>query len=421
MFYKKILSAVLTLLIISISFQSCSDDPINPSGNTVTGKLVSPENIPVSNADMRIGDKSTLTASDGSFKFDNVSFPYDLSIKTQNRYYFLYKNLSASNYKIPDYFLSPQSWYVGVIYAEIPSSILANGTKGKIIFTDTKEINEIQNIEIHNTINVNLPEFNKDFTGKIYVLTYRTDSEGNILGYENYGESEPINIKTSASVFYSFTKDQLSLNPDEINVSGTITHPPGLTSEYGFYYLAFNTKRINYISDELRFSGIDDVFDFFVPGNLPSNFTIIVSNQATDGFNGTFESFRVNKNSHGINLETQIPPSLISPPDNATDVNASTIFSVDNGSGDGIYRYWFSNNVKNIAVSIMTESKSITFSEVINLIEDDISNTKFYWSVAKIGPNLNINEYMTTYSDKQAYFGSGTGTRTFTTGQVINN
>ncbi len=75
----------------------------------------------------------------------------------------------------------------------------------------------------------------------------------------------------------------------------------------------------------------------------------------------------------------------------------------------------FSNISDNSAYDIITESNSITFSEVMNLNEGNISNGNFLWTSAKIGPNSNINEYMTTYSDKQAYFGSSSGARCFTT------
>ena len=82
----------------------------------------------------------------------------------------------------------------------------------------------------------------------------------------------------------------------------------------------------------------------------------------------TKEYYYIPDNVNQFSFNPKLPPELICPENNSSNVNQNTEFSYTSGDGDGIYMINFFNLY--LQFSILTGKNSINFSELINLEEN---------------------------------------------------
>ena len=215
---KNIIFNLLILFsIIFISFINIScDGPIGPVSD-ITGKIYSQSHFPAQNLKVSSQGKSTFTKADGSYSLEGINFPYDLAvIDSAYRYNtYIYKGINVNFIEIPfsEYYSTQPS---PILKVTIPEEILQPDIECKVIFSDGKYINVYKNYYATDKyIYIDIPFSNEAINGKLYVLTYKYDSDYNILSYENYGVSPELNVQSGTLTDYSFTQEQLSFNPGE--------------------------------------------------------------------------------------------------------------------------------------------------------------------------------------------------------------
>lgn len=411
MHYIRILSLMI-FLSLSVIYFSC--DILTSNSSDVNGKVFNYDHYPVSKVKVTAGGQSVITSEDGSFSIKGISFPYDLIITdTLRKIAAVFKGLSTDNINLPlDYNLySNSSTYIRV---KIPQSIIQSGSRGKIIFTDGDYLNFSSDISSYDTgavININS---NKSEFGKLIVLTYKKDSSGKIISYDNYGESPELQIFPGIVNKYQFDSLDLTLNPSEETVSGSFELPQGYNSGNSFFYLSFSGKNTFYPKSEL--TGIGSyIFNFLIPAGIPSGFNTMVYNDSYGGELGqSSEGFFVYPNAAN-RPEVKLAPAAISPQNNSTTVNNTTEFSYSAGTGSGIYIVRFYNRFRNVEYNIITSKTSVTMEGLQDLGFGNINNNDFYWSVIKIGYSDSMNDYVTNFFEKPAHFTSGSKTLNFTT------
>lgn len=411
MLFKMIFPAII---ILSISVIHLSCDILTSTSANVNGKVYNFQHQPLSNIKVTAGEQTVITSEDGSFSISGLSFPYDIIVNDSvRRSATVFRGLSTENIILPvDY-----SFYSNLftkIRIKIPLSIIQSGSLGKIIFTDGNYVNYYSDINSYDTgavININT---NNSVFGKLIVLTYKKDNNGNITSYENYGESPQLQIFPGITNKYQFDSLDLTLNPVEQPVSGSFELPDGYNSGSSYFYLSFSSKETYFTSSE--FEGIGSfIFNFPVPVGIPSGFNTIVHNYSAGGeFGASSADFPVYPNTAN-RPEVKLAPAVISPENHSTTVSNSTEFSYSAGTGEGIYVVSFHNNYRDVNFYIVTSKTSVTMEGLESLGFGYNNNNDFYWSVSKRGPAGSMNDYVTNFFEEPGYFKSESKTLDFTT------
>ena len=415
---KKIISVILPVFAIYIFFSGCSDDQnvvSTTSEITVSGTVINLVNQSVPNVKVEIEGQSVMTSSDGVFSVSNVSKPYNLVVNDDlHNSSKLFYGLSSARVKIPGVESIDDSLQCEIAYT-IPPEIFTSGVTGKIIFTDGKYVNTYDNLSPGFLLRVWLQDYSP-VTGNLIVITYKKDGSGNIVSYENFGMSAPIQVSNGGVYSYNFSLAELSLNPGEKTLSGTINVQPGFTGEYNFYSLTFSDKRTPGYAALLMFESIEgNSFNIVTPTGLPIQFTNLLYTNYYGGQINNSEVFKLPEGTSGISLDVKEQPELLTPEDNATDVSGSTLFSFTEGTGSGIYKVSLIDQTQNKNYVIYISSNSFHLNEFNDLFSNGIPNSGFKWSVEKTGFANSVNDYVTTYTDRPEYFRNNSTERSFTT------
>lgn len=414
---NKFVVSAMFIFFTAIVLQSCSDDsaPVNSSTINVTGKLTGSFAQFIPGKQVKIDNQTSITSSDGSFSFSNVTAPYNVII-TDSTSDYLFTNISSGDIRIPDYtiFDNVQTATITITY---PPEIIQPGLHIKAMYTDGNYINSYGD---YSPVSVNLPD-NSPVTGKLYVMTYKKNSKGKIISYENFGISAPFEISAGQAKTYNFTLEELSFNPEEGNVNVRFSPPANYISSNQYLTFTFSKKRTRNYSIPIQFeSFIENEFTMKIPANLPVEYTTIIGNYVYDNSNSVrnnIESFVIPSNTSSVTLINKIPPLLLTPADNATGVTSTTQFTYSQESGNGVYVIRLQNMSTVKVYTLITESTSFTLSDFAELNLGNISSTQFSWNIEKIGNANSVNEYLTIYTNSQNTFRANSESRRFTSAQ----
>ncbi|MBK8552079.1 MAG: carboxypeptidase regulatory-like domain-containing protein [Ignavibacteria bacterium] len=401
----KILLRIPTLIVIlclSVINYSCeSDNPVAPVANTVNGKVYSVSKATLGNLSVTIQNKSTTTSSDGSFSLNNIVFPYDVVIADETgEFKTLYRSLNTSSPELIMSFIDRAK--ILPLEITIPDSIFYKQLSILIIFSDGKNINDYRYIKrqvVPSRIGFGLGSNTPEFSGKLYLLTFKHDNEGRILSYENFGVSDDIDI---FNMYYTFTAEQISFNPAELDVPVTINSTANTNFAFCKHYIGFSKEKI--------YNGVFETIQTFVPGQLsvriPAdlpvqsyNFLDSYSNSATGGGTEQYLLDPAGQNTFTVKDN----PSLLTPVQNAT-VTDTTNFTTP-GDGTGIYNIVFYDSTS--YTSVFQSQTSIKFSDVKSLIQLNGSSNQIGWYVSKLGEITSPDNFIDEYFRKQSSFKTG--------------
>ncbi|HQY20566.1 MAG TPA: hypothetical protein PLX80_06950 [Ignavibacteria bacterium] len=383
---NKFLSLTIFISIFTISFFHLSCDNSSGPESVVSGIIHNEFHVPLSNVKVSTQGKTVLTSEDGSFNLSGISIPYDLTVSDSafNLNTDIYKGLSASYLEL-GFNKYPDINYYAYINAELPVEIFQQDIICKVIFSD-KEFTNIYSTLLSPNQNaiLQVPVFNNVINGKVHVLTYKIDSSHRILSYENYGTSPEIVLNRGNVVNYIFTNDQLSLNPGEKDVECNIE--PNNFSSLNSFYLTFSPK--NYLYLNSTFSQMTgNNFQVKIPTGIPDAFYSVVNYNV----GSTSGNISLVPNTNYIKVNS--PCELISPPNNAADVNNSTPFSFSAGEGSGIYEITIFNNVSGANYKIFTTENNFTLNGLEETGNENFSGDNFTWFVSKKGTFSTVNDY----------------------------
>lgn len=409
----------LAVFVFSTMFLSCGDSGTESLSTKIdiTGKISGLLNIPVSNAIIKIGDKTTLTSSNGDFFLQDVTTPYDLRIMDStlnNKEKFIFKGLSRTNlnFRLP---YIPKEYNSTNLYISFPPEVFTSG--GKAIFTDGNQISFYGNIEDSNSTCISTYIGNNlSITGKVILIFYTKDNFNNIVSYDRYGEKDNVTINSGITKNVDFTLNDLQLNPEESTVSGSFSGLPGYDN-YKFFHLTFGKKYSSGFSLNLSFSEIaGENFSLVIPTNLPSDFTPLIYINKISSNGNIAQQFVLPKSGTGIILNVPQLPALINPPDNAVNVDTTTLFEWTTGSENGIYCIYVSDPSNTYEeYRIYTNSTSTTLADLSRLDLVYFSNRTFFWSCTKYGNVNSLDELLDPARNNLAYFNVSTSSRTFKT------
>jgi|WetSurMetagenome_2_1015567.scaffolds.fasta_scaffold21059_3 hypothetical protein len=400
------------VFIFSVIISSCSDGGIEPESAkiNISGKISALFNIPVSNVVVKVNEKVTTTSAYGDFSLKDVTIPYDLIIiDSINKAGYIYKGLSRTNL---DIFLSyiTQSYGTANIHITYPANL--PDLEGKAIFIDGNQRSFYSSSSTLSSIPVYM-ENNTSLNGKVIMIFYTIDSFNGITSYEKYGEKNNITVTAGGNTNVDFTLDDLKLNPGEVTVSGSFSGLQGLNS-LKFFYLSFEKRITSGFAYDLLFSIIQgNNFNLVLPTNLPSDYTplIYIRSQGTYPNANITDQFVLPIGGTGINLNLPDYPSLVYPPDNAINIDTTTLFEWTSGTGNGIYCITFWDSAQSITYSIFTNSLNTTLSNLNSIGFGNISNRTFRWNCEKHGSVSSLDEYLDPERNNLGYYNATTSTR----------
>lgn len=400
----KIFSAII--LSSSLLFFNSCDDAISPT-NTIDGRIYHTNHAPAINFKVEVGDKIANTSDDGSFRLNDISIPYDLVVSDSlYKFVVIYKGLRTVNPSLP--LFHGYNSTSTTIYVYLPDSILNLNLYGKVIFTDGNFANGYGSFRPNAPPGPVIIGINEStpVTGRLIVLTYKKDSNGKIVSYENYGESNELTISPGGIVSYNFTRSELSLNPGELNADVTLRVPSGTGTVSSRYYITFTSKGVFDYSGNMEFENyLGNNFSVKIPGGLPRQFHSMIENTSfgNRGFSGEkYLIFPGNLNT----LQIKTPPYQISPDDGTKGVENNTQFSFNKGDGNGIYIIAVMNLSRPGAYHIVKENNNFTLEEIKDIAFGNINNNNFDWQVRKLGELNSMDDFATNYFNLQVSFNS---------------
>lgn len=396
---KKISARTILFIFSVIILQSCSDEITSPANNHISGQILNNAGNPVPGLKVKAGGKSVMTNEYGVYFINNVSLPYDLLIiDEESKSQELIKDISVPIIKVPDFLSLYNPDYKTYINVHIPAVLLPPGKKGKLIFTNGAELNSSEDITGENTsLEVKLNE-NTIYTGKLIVLIYSVDNSGKVLSYDNYADTGDIQLSYLKEPSFNFDEEDLNFNPDERNISGNIDIPSGYKSSLQYFYLNFGSTNSTFNIPDFKFSDINgNDFNIVVPAGLPSDFSVLINNYISDVPNSKYslEIIKLPDNTNTVNLQAKLPADLISPQNDATEINANSVISHSAGEGSGVFVTRFFGN--GYIYSVVSTEESFLFSELNKFEISNLNNQYIFWTVQKYGDVSDINSYLTSY------------------------
>lgn len=416
MHYRKISARIIFIFISIVLFQSCSDDITSPSETFVGGIVTDTSGKLLPGVKVKIGDKTTHTDDQGFYKLSGIQLPYDIVIiDDPTKSQLLIKSVNVPYIKIPDFFSYNNTDASADLSITIPDELMQSGKKGKLIFTDGSDKTFSKEIAGQNTsLQVRIRD-NKFIYGKMIVLLYKADTDGNILSYENFFESSDLLLIPDQDIHFYLDSLQLSFNPEEKAVSGMINIPAGYISGEQYFYLNFASGTPLH-SPGQKFSSVSgNNFNIIVPADLPSRFSVLIHNSmiSSDNRKSGIETFKFPENSGSAVFSAKLPPELTSPAQNTTGVSLNSLISYTDGDGAGLYITRFTKG--DYHCSVITTERSFQFSEISKFEIGFIKDSEFGWSVEKHGEITDLTQYLYTYPDSSGRFVSKSEQRTFHT------
>lgn len=410
---KSILVPVLLLTIIL--FNSCKESPVTDISNGIDlqiqtrGRL----NYPITDVNVSVNGKNYTPDANGWSFPRSVNYPYDILVKgIHSGYEILYKdvNISGGILNLPLYAIMGLADYN--ITVHLPS--ILNGQKGKLIFMEPdKGIVSYQNVDSSATIHFSVPA-NIISSGSIVLLMYTKDSNGHINDYTYFAQKYSSTIPAGNSEVTIAESDLSTVNEFIINCSVNV--PAGTTylkSDFteNFIY----NRRMSSNPDNLALeSYTTNNFQVVIPENLYAVTNIPLLYVTTVAANGiTQQTFKLP--GYSTTLDITPAPKILSPGNEAINVDTSTVFSIEKQSISNVLIFTLNDSIAGKCYSLCTTESNIKLSMLSSMVTL-VPNRRYSFCVEQAGAYgcQNVGEYINQSTYLSEYEGM-TLNRYFTT------
>ncbi|HCN37992.1 MAG: carboxypeptidase regulatory-like domain-containing protein [Ignavibacteria bacterium] len=378
-------------LLFAYLFVSCSN-PSNPSDTviTVNGTVYDAFNNPAPNLNVKINDTELRTDANGNFSLQNVKTPYDIYVDYLNISLptgIKYESVFNDNPKISlfDYIAinNQNSQQNQISLPSLPAGqkyilIITNNSNIQIIRESTGNINFESNWIGNSEINCNLVAIIYDNTNKLFLKSF-------IKSYL---------LKNNTTQTNAYTDSDFNITLNNVLYSGNITLPTGASTNSirgGVNFLSFNNLFQNIPFVNLT-SGSS--YTFYAPDNLPLNPKLFVMSN-TDGSEVDVIYSTYISIASGTNITVPSNPKITVPASSGTLMGYNDFFTINEGSGVGIFSYNFSRSGQSITV--YSRASSIKIPKFTNVSLNLNPGSEYTFWVHKYYGVENVNE-MTRYS-----------------------
>jgi hypothetical protein len=406
---------VPAILLTIILFNSCKESPVNGISNGTDLQIQTRGNYNYSITDVTVkvnGNDYTPDANGWSYP-RGVNYPYDILIKgIHSGYEILYKdvNVSGGILELPLYAVMGLADYN--ITVHLPSVL--TGQKGKLIFMDPdKSIVANQDIENSSILHFSAPP-DIFSSGSIILLTYTKDSNGHINHYTYFTQKYLGNISAGNTDVTINESDLAAVNEFIINCSVNV--PAGCTflrsdfTENFIYNRRMSEGPGNFALD----SYITNNFQVVIPTNIITYTHYPLLYVTTVAANGvTQQTFKLPE--YSTTLDVTPAPKILSPGNNAINVDTSTIFSFEKQSTSNVVIFTLNDSIGGMCYNLCTTESNIKLSMLSSMV-NILPNRRYSFSVEQVGVYgcQNVGEYINQSTYLSDYKGT-TLNRYFTT------
>ena len=399
-----------------IVLNSCQDsNPIKISGGTDLQLLARGFfNYPLTDTKIRINDNYYTPNSEGWVFPKNINYPYDIYYIDSVRNY--RNTLQGCKYggrvmNLPSLASQGVDYNIVVHYPTLPPE-----QQGKLYFIDdTKDIMGVQDITQSSNIFFNAPA-GLNLSGRIILITYTKDVNGHINDYKYFAEKTSVTV-TPGTNEVTFVQTDLK-TVETRTISCNINPPQGSTYIYANSMLNFNyTRRVSGFSNYLALETFTtNNFNIKLPRYLPTQGYTPTIFAVTDGTNGDSRVMNYLPDL-AVNTDITIPaaPRIISPPDNAANVDTNTVFSIEKNATSNVLAFTLNDSVDNKHYVLYTTESSIKLSMLSSMVHLT-PNRRYTYYVEQVGliDCYTVGQYL---MDGKAipYFTGTTPGRSFTT------
>ena len=391
----------VTYFVLFITGCAKDENIVNPSQSaiTVTGKVTDFQGNGLGNIKVESKAGTIRTSSDGSFIFSNIFTPYDISVYTYGMNVVTFKNITTSKPQIPVNYYIPVVAFETNVKVIIPQ--MNNNQTALAKFYDTLGYyNNYVNISNSTYGQMNIEwHGSQSLSGMMVLWVYTTDNSGNILSYDKYGEKS-ISVSNGLPGRIVFNENDLNTNPADTSISGYVLLPSGfqITNKYiGMNRYPFaNLFEFGELNNVVNISGTN--YTVFIPalnGGI-YRYYILIGIQNQTSYNSGMKLAEINLNNVNI-VGFNTFPSLLSPEDNAQNVNYDTKFTFSKDTPLGIYEI----RIDYVTSNSYTANRYIytgTESNNINLLSDTsfnfMRNSPCFWNVTKYTGFNDIDDFI---------------------------
>lgn len=313
---------------------------------------------------------------------------------------YIFKNLSIEN---PNLILNNNTLVKSCNINVVFKDELTLNKKAAIFFTDGGIINanglsgfvdSIANINVYLTDN-------KPVTGKLIALIYTVDQFQQILSYDYFGYKDSFVVSAGNNISETFRQDEMTYNPPEAVVSGSITNlPPNSTLNPFFYYISFSSRApAGYLGFMIMSSLSGNTFNLKVPSQLPVSYYPVIGAYIMNSSNTIFGKINFVlpvTNQTGLQYYMISGASLLSPPNTTTGFNPNNNLQWNSPDYGVIYclnvQYADGNKVYNYFV--YTDNGSFTLNELSKFNFQTLNDKTFNWSVSTLSVFYSMNEFV---------------------------
>lgn len=390
----------IAALFTALLFNSCkSDNSVAPLQKiTVTGTVKTHLNSYVSNVSVIIGDKTAITNAEGKFVISDITAPYDVylfdTINNKNSLQktgIVFKNLSIENPQL--IFAANTQSNSGTINVIFKDGIASN-KKAAMFFTNGSDINA-HGISNFNDSIAYIPVFlpdTKSVKGRLIAMLYSIDQNQQIVSYDNFGFKDDVQISANNYPNESFRADEMTYNPPEANVSGSIAGVPANSSLSPFYfYLSFSGKAPVAYATFLTMSNFTgQTFDVKVPAQLPINYYPVIGAFVLNG-----SQYNIGKsnfilpvtNQTGLQYNLISGASLLSPPNSSSGFNPKDNLQWNCSQTENIFciKIQYAEGNRIIDYFVYTNSLNYNLYDISKFNFQPLYGKVFNWSVDVLG------------------------------------
>lgn len=378
-------------LLFAYLFVSCSN-PSNPSDTliTVNGSVYDAFNNPAPNLNVKINDTELRTDANGNFSLQDVKTPYDLYVDYLNISLptgIKYESVFNDNPKIHLFSYiqtnNPNTQQNQINLPGLPAGqkyilVITNSNNIQIVRETSGNINFQSNWVGNSEITCNLITIIYDNTNKLFLKSF----------------IKPYLLKNNTTQTNTYSEADFNITLNNILYSGNITLPANAnfnSLKGGVDFLPFNNLFQNYAFANIT-SGTS--YSFYAPDNLPLNPKLFVlSNTSGSNVNVIYNTYI--SIASGTNISIPSNPKITNPASSGTLMGYDDFFSIDEGSGNGIFQYTFQRSSQEIMV--YSRASSIKIPKFINVSLNLNPGSSYTFWVSKYYGVENVNE-MTRYS-----------------------
>lgn len=390
-----------TMCGILFSVYGCGSDstPVTPAATTITvsGKVLDTYGNPITvPSTVVIGTQTATTAGDGSFTINNVTTPYDVWVLNPSTGVFGVKGLTITNPYIPGAISPGNTQSLLVTIPLVPA-----GSKATVIFQDTvtgKVSGFGQVLANSQTTSLSIGGVvGQSVAGKLYVIEYNI-SGGVVSSYSGYAEQQAA-FTIGSGVPFTFSTIGGGLGSS--TVSGTV-NSSGSTNLKAQLYINFGNK--NNIShrggfiEQVAFTSTTGTYNFNVPTGTTSNANLNIVAITPDTILNYPQikqrMLTVQAGAAGSIINIDSAASILTPGNNATGVDTTTLFSFAGGSGSSIHFVRITpTGPSGKTYQVLTKGTSFNFPNLATYGYNFTSGAQFSYMIANNLDITNVNDY----------------------------